>query len=471
MPIVDLYAMLTEKGTGQIPNTTILAGSLTRTNRPVWVGIAATLMNTVQHASVDRKVFGATTVLVDGPLTLGFDSDSGDLKMNHMDAVKLLPHLAITSWSVTRLPPATTFTIAVLENDFQYDAFYDWVTSHADSLEYAEVDDGISLNSFMSFDAFNIAKGHVWGMVSPEYDEWLATLPPERQEILSQQAAVTAREAQLNIARYAKKAAAVEPTDLIMELVRWFQTKLAAYLCGDSGTGKTTVFMKVASILGIPFYLQVFDKYMDPDRILGTYIPNGDGSLRFEYSPFMKAFKFGGMFLADEVNMTSGDITSLFHSVLDGQDIIVVHQTGEVVERHPLFRMGGAVNEGYAGTKPTNKAFLSRFGRRDRVETMSEDMLVNLAKKEFVDALGRPDGIEEGVIRKMSKVIKKIEEKYRKEEIDGVVNYRHLQGWISLYLLNRDLKESARSTVVNLSCESREVNDQVMANIIPQVLV
>lgn len=464
--VVDLYEVLKEPGVGIIPNTTILAGSETSAGYRVLRGIVDSIMNACDLQKPGVRELKNTRILTSQNLILSFNSDLGEVKLNSLEAKGLLPHLIVSTWTVTQLPPAATFTLPVLESDFQYNAIYEWIEQWSEALEYAEADPNLTVESFMSYDEFNLSKHHVWGSVSLDYESWVLTLPGDQQAFYGSQKEAVAREAQVILARQAKKVVEIENTPLILDLVKWYQFRIAAYLVGDSGGGKTTVIQKVAYILGLPFYLQVFDKYMDPDRILGTWVPNGDGTFRFELSPFMKAFKYGGLYLADEINMTTGDVTSLFHSVLDGQDIVTIPATGEVVERHPLFRMAGAVNESYAGTKPLNKAFLSRFGRRDRVEAMTEEMLIRLAAKEFAKDFGKGKKLNDKIIRSMVTVVKKIETKYKQEQIDGVINYRHLQSWISLFLINGDFKESARSTVVNLSCELHEVNKQVYDNII-----
>lgn len=93
----------------------------------------------------------------------------------------------------------------------------------------------------------------------------------------------------------------------------------------------------------------------------------------------LQAVADGEMVLVDEVNMLIPEVTSLLHSLLDWQRSITVSGVGEV-KAHPDFRLVSAMNVGYMGTRPLNKAFRDRF-RGIQVPGITEGTLLDLLSK------------------------------------------------------------------------------------------
>jgi MoxR-like ATPase len=65
--------------------------------------------------------------------------------------------------------------------------------------------------------------------------------------------------------------------------------------------------------------------------------------------------------------MAGGDITAAMHSLLDDDQYLnLIQHEHEIVKAHKDFRLFATMNpshaSNYAGTKPNNSAFLSRFG-------------------------------------------------------------------------------------------------------------
>lgn len=87
---------------------------------------------------------------------------------------------------------------------------------------------------------------------------------------------------------------------------------------------------------------------------------------QFEFVPgvLYMAVKYGWTFVADEINAAGGEATMPLHGVTEDRDSreLVVRQTGEVIKPHPEFKFVGTMNPPtYAGTKPLNDAFKTRF--------------------------------------------------------------------------------------------------------------
>ena len=93
----------------------------------------------------------------------------------------------------------------------------------------------------------------------------------------------------------------------------------------------------------------------------------------------LQAIQKGEMILVDEVNMVIPEVTSLLHSLLDWQRSITVPGIGEI-KAHPDFRFVSAMNVGYMGTRPLNKAFRDRF-RGIQVASITQETLQKLLEE------------------------------------------------------------------------------------------
>lgn len=123
-------------------------------------------------------------------------------------------------------------------------------------------------------------------------------------------------------------------------------------------------------------------------------------SSQFEFVPgvLYMAVKHGWVFVADEINAAGGEATMPLHGVTEDSDSreLVVRQTGEVIKPHPEFRFVGTMNPPtYAGTKPLNDAFRTRFWpvRMDYLPPEGEGQLM----AEACTVMDRETGEEEPV--------------------------------------------------------------------------
>lgn len=98
--------------------------------------------------------------------------------------------------------------------------------------------------------------------------------------------------------------------------------------------------------------------------------------VEFEPGPLLRAITDGELVIIDEVNMLSPEVTSILHGLLDWQKTVCVPGLGPV-KAHPDFRVIGAMNLGYSGTKTMNEAFQDRF-RSIKVNYLPEKQLVKL---------------------------------------------------------------------------------------------
>lgn len=131
-------------------------------------------------------------------------------------------------------------------------------------------------------------------------------------------------------------------------------------LVGGKGTGKDTLINTISWILNLPVTINVGSKDETKESIVGEPAFR-DGQSTFDLSLFAKTVQHGGIANMAEINMMMGDVTSVYHSLLD--DNAVLPTPIGAIPRNEHFIMMGSMNvgEGYVGVRSLNDAFKDRF--------------------------------------------------------------------------------------------------------------
>ena len=247
--------------------------------------------------------------------------------------------------------------------------------------------------------------------------------------------------------------------DLVVELAESYALDgdIGTMLDGVTGSGKTSTYRMVADMIHLPIYQYNFSRNVEEEHFIGREVIQ-NGSTVFLLGEFTKAFKYGGLFIAEEVNRVGADVLAKLNESLDDSGRLVTPY--EVIYRHPAFRFGMTLNPGYAGTKPLDISLVRRMGMRIVFETMSSSDMEKLVMESVPD-------LSKDIVVTMVKVAKEIEKKYKEERIpDAAISGDHIVKWAKRYRRNPNWMTSAARTIVSLSCMDEEVNKEVMEAII-----
>ena len=93
----------------------------------------------------------------------------------------------------------------------------------------------------------------------------------------------------------------------------------------------------------------------------------------FEYGPLALAMRYGGLFLLNEIDLTSPEVAAGLNGILDGSPLCIAENGGELIAPHAGFRFvatantnGGGDDTGlYQGVQRQNLAFADRFMLRE----------------------------------------------------------------------------------------------------------
>jgi MoxR-like ATPase len=135
-------------------------------------------------------------------------------------------------------------------------------------------------------------------------------------------------------------------------------------LIGEKGSGKDTLIATIAWVLSLPLYIQTGSGDETKESVVGepTLIAGPHGTeVKFKKSPFATSVECGGISSYPELNMLCGDVTSIFHSVLDENRCLPT--SDGTIERHAQHVFIGSINVGnqYVGVKKLNGALKDRL--------------------------------------------------------------------------------------------------------------
>ncbi len=205
---------------------------------------------------------------------------------------------------------------------------------------------------------------------------------------------------------------------------------------GEAGTGKNTAVLTLAGRTNRPVTRMnfgadttVFDLIGEKDLVGGDTV--------YVLGELAKAALFGWIFVADEINMAEGDITSHLHAICEeagrwGETLLCARRTliflPPVPIRkpaihlrpyiHPAFRFVGTANPlSYAGTSEMNDAFRSRF-----VVLPVE----YLPPEDEADLLIEETGVDAETAHRLTVVAERLREAHRRGELETPISHREL---------------------------------------------
>ena len=144
------------------------------------------------------------------------------------------------------------------------------------------------------------------------------------------------------------------------ELHKYVMCRYPVFLPGPAGSGKTTAAMNIAKLLSLKFY---HNGAVDTEyKLLG--FENAMG--KFTETQFYLAYKFGGIYLFDEVDASNPQALVALNAALENGKC--VFGNGECVDMHADFRVIAAANtygqgatHEYVGRNKLDAATIDRF--------------------------------------------------------------------------------------------------------------
>ena len=153
------------------------------------------------------------------------------------------------------------------------------------------------------------------------------------------------------------------------DLIVWFlNDPQPLYVFGPLGSGKTSCIKQLAARLNYPVFEITGHGRLEYSDLVGHLTVN-NGNMSFDYGPLALAMQYGGIFLLNEIDLTSPEVAAGLNSILDGAPLCIAENGGELISPNPMFRFVATANSNgagdqtgiYQGVQRQNAAFLDRF--------------------------------------------------------------------------------------------------------------
>lgn len=219
------------------------------------------------------------------------------------------------------------------------------------------------------------------------------------------------------------------------DMLYWlFGPKDNLYIHGPTGAGKSSLVEQTAARLGREVFKVSCHERMEFMDFTGLYIKGGH---EFVEGPLVQAMKRGGLALFDEMDQLPPSTLIGLNGVLDGKPLLVP-ETGELIEPHPLFRIvgtgnsagSGDISRNYKSVKAQNVALLDRFTSLV-VGYMEPDEELQVLQATIVQKDGTP-ALDDEIARAMIRVAGDVRDLFlnsRETGMNHTITTRTLLRW------------------------------------------
>lgn len=168
-----------------------------------------------------------------------------------------------------------------------------------------------------------------------------------------------------------KKAKAVDSRGKharFVDVLKRVEAGVNVLLVGPAGCGKTYLAEQVASALGLNFTFNSMSEGVSEAHLLGRMLPDAKGVWRYQPSPFVCAYRDGGVHLLDEVDASDPNLMVSVNAALANGYLSLPFAQAEPVKRHrdsviiaAANTFGNGADRQYVGRNQLDAATVDRF--------------------------------------------------------------------------------------------------------------
>lgn len=202
-------------------------------------------------------------------------------------------------------------------------------------------------------------------------------------------------------------------------------------LFGEPSGGKTALLRALAASLHVPYFTVTGNQYTEDDTVEGK-VKSINGNIQCEPTPFLLAFKNGGIVALEEINLWNTNVSmGVLGQALEGPQTIM--EDGYMpVKRHALCFAVATFNPATKGSNELNEALQTRFRVTEEVVRPSKSQLVQIICNGHKDSK-KPAEYIYMVYDKLLKWLKSDDS--GAFDVASVVTLRGCQAALELYLI------------------------------------
>ena len=226
----------------------------------------------------------------------------------------------------------------------------------------------------------------------------------------------------------------------------------AVWLCGYSGTGKTSLVLNLCRKLNREVVRVNLDSSLTRADLLGDWIVR-DGATRFVHGLVPQAMRRGAVLLLDEFDLCNPYVLALFRPILeDNPRLVIPEHGGEVITPHPDFRIVATANTWGSGDTTGLYGTTQTLSVADR-QRFSLFLHVDYLPTEVEAKLLTP-WLDVDEAEQLCKIANAIRAAFAAGSIEESLSPRQLVNWAEVYDAVGSVMQAAKMTFLQPLSES-----------------
>lgn len=211
----------------------------------------------------------------------------------------------------------------------------------------------------------------------------------------------------------------------VLDILAWaWRKNKDVLISGDTGTGKTSAVRYLCQMLNAPYRRFPCHEATDTSTLLGQLKIDGKRTY-FQRGVVYDAVLNGHVLLLDEYNAAHPDVRLALNPLfnVDEGRLIVTENEGEIIPRHPNFRLFATGNPySYAGVKEWNAAIMSRFDVVVHLDYLPEQAETDLLIQQV-------PGTQQTRAVSMVRAANTVRQARKDGQINFPMSFREIQNW------------------------------------------